>query len=244
MNPRQRRGVLFILLAGLGSLVVFFMVTSYVSDVNSKVAPMVTVYRASEAVSAYEELEPSNVEAVQMPKRYVPGQTLHDPSSWSGRRISFDIQSGTLIGSDMLLPPSELSQSEREVAIEVDAVTGIAGRVASGDFVDIYTVFQQGEDETSGVSQVLVRNVRVVSVGGQITRNTQSSSGALQEEQVLPVTLALEADDALRVTYADSFALSVRLVGLPPGIETEDRGAESDSVEPGRGGLAASGEGS
>lgn len=241
MNPRQRRGVLFLLLAALGSLVVFVMVTNYVSEVNSKVAPLVTVYRASEEIPAYGEIDGSNVEPVQMPSRYVPRKAISEPSQWSGRRVSFDVARGTLLGTDMLLPGSELSGTEREVAIEVDAVTGIAGRVASGDFVDIYTVFAEGDDLEAGVSRVLVRNVRVVSVGGQITRNQQSTSGALQEREVLPVTLALDPEDALKVTYADAFALSVRLVGLPPGIETEDRTRETDAVDPAELGLEAAG---
>ena len=41
----------------------------------------------------------------------------------------------------------------------------------------------------------------------------------------------LGPDDALKVTYADSFATAVRLVGLPPGIQTEDRTTELDSVD-------------
>jgi pilus assembly protein CpaB len=53
------------------------------------------------------------------------------------------------------------------------------------------------------------------------------------------VTVALAPDDALKVTYADSFATAVRLVGLPPGIQTEDRTDETASVDAGSLGLAA-----
>jgi pilus assembly protein CpaB len=130
----------------------------------------------------------------------------------------------------MLLPPSELNPDEREIAIEVDGVTGIAGRIASGDFVDIYAVFGS-PDGSTGNSQVLVQNVRVVSVGGRQTRSKETAEGALRQADVLPVTVALEPEDALKVTYADSFALAVRLVGLPPGITTEDRSDEMDSVD-------------
>ncbi len=230
MNPRQRRGVLFILLAGLGALVVFSMVARYVGSVNSQVAPMVTVYQAARNVPAYQELGPQNVVPVEIPERYVPPQALREDSQLSGARIGFNIARGTIIGSDMLLPPSDLNADEREIAIEVDAVTGIAGRVASGDYVDIYAVFASPEG-SGGNSQVLVQNVRVVSVGGRQTRSKQTAEGALREADVLPVTVALSPDDALKVTYADSFATAVRLVGLPPGIQTEDRTTELDSVD-------------
>lgn len=229
MNPRQRRGVLFILVAGLGALMVFFMVARYVGNVNSQVAPMVTVYQAAKRIPAYTELDSSDVTAVEIPERYVPSRALREGASFAGQRVSFTVAPGTLLGSDMLLPPSALNPNEREIAIEVDAVTGIAGRVASGDFVDIYAVFES--DERVGTSQVLVRNVRVVSVGGVQTRSRRTTEGALSETSLLPVTVALEPEDALKVTYADSFAVAVRLVGLPPGIQTENRDGEQTSVD-------------
>jgi pilus assembly protein CpaB len=229
VNPRQRRGVLFILLAGLGALVVFFMVARYVGNVNSQVAPLVTVYQAAQDIPAYRELDAGNVVTVEMPERYVPPTALREGAQLSGQRVSYNVARGTVLGSDMILPPSELNSNEREIAIQVDAVTGIAGRIASGDFVDIYAVFATGDGDV-GNSQVLVQNVRVVSVGGRQTRNRETAEGAFRQEDVLPVTVALEPEDALRVTYADSFAVAVRLVGLPPGIQTEDRSGEKDSV--------------
>lgn len=228
MNPRQRRGALLILLAGLGAVIVFVMVTNYVSGVNSRVAPMVTTYRATTDIPAYEELTSDNVEAVDVPERYLAPHALEEEDQVEGARVSYNVGEGTVLGSDMLLPPSELSGTEREVAIEVDAVTGIAGRVASGDFVDIYAVFETAE--RSGTSRVLVRNVRVVSVGGAQTRSTETSQGALREQELLAVTVALQPEDALKVTYADSFAKAVRLVGLPPGIQNENRNRETDEV--------------
>jgi pilus assembly protein CpaB len=222
--------VLFILLAGAGAMVVFLMVARYVGGVNSQIAPMVTVYQADQNIPAYRELTAENVVAVEVPQRYVPPQALREGTQLAGQRVGFTIAKGTFIGADMLLPPSELNANEREIAIEVDAVTGIAGRIASGDFVDIYAVFAT-QDGTGGNSQVLVQNVRVVSVGGRQTRNKETAEGALREADVLPVTVALEPEDALKVTYADSFATAVRLVGLPPGIQTESRTGELDSVD-------------
>ena len=48
MNPRQRRGVLFILLAALMAVIVFAAVALYVGSVSSQVGALVTVYRRSE----------------------------------------------------------------------------------------------------------------------------------------------------------------------------------------------------
>ena len=69
----------------------------------------------------------------------------------------------------MLIPSSSLEHDEREIAINVDAVTGVAGRVHPGDRVDIYAVFSDVPGLAKQV-RVLVRNVRIVSIGGRADR--------------------------------------------------------------------------
>ena len=77
--------------------------------------------------------------------------------------------------------------------------------------------------------RVLVQDVRVVSVGGQPgARSTRAARPG--RPSVVPVTLALEPNDALAVTYADAFAEEVRLVGLPAGVG-EDRTGEQDEFD-------------
>ncbi len=228
MNPRQRRGVLLLLLSGIGALVLFFVTTSYVSGVNAQVAPLVTVYAAAQDLPAYTQLTEDAVEPVQVPERWAPPTSVREVSDLVGRRVAYGMEAGSYVGTDALLPPSAIGDDEREIAIQVDAVTGIAGRVAPGDLVDVYAIFGSADD---GVSRNLVRNVRVVSVGGRQTRTATDGQGALADREVVPVTLALDPQEALSVTYADAFAISVRLVGLPPGIESQDRADESDRVD-------------
>lgn len=228
MNPRQRRGVIFMLLAGLTAIVMFIMAVNYVSSVNAKISPTIKVYRASKEIQAYSSIEPGQLEAVNVPKKWASESVETDLSRLVGHRVSFNIAAGTYVGGDMLLPTSSLNENEREIALTVDAKTGIAGRIRSGDFVDVYAVF--GDDPHAGSSKVLVRGVRVVSVRGIETRSETTSKDDLQQQQVIPVTLALSPKDALDVTYADAFATTVRLVGLPPGASTKNRSAEPDQV--------------
>jgi len=228
VNPRQRRGVLLLLLSGLGAIGLFALTTNYVSGVNAQVAPLVTVYAAAQDLPAYTQLTEDAVEPVQVPERWAPRSTVREVADLVGRRVAYGVQEGTWIGSDALLAPSAIGDDEREIAIQVDAVTGIAGRVSPGDLVDVYAIFGTAED---GVSRNLVRNVRVISVGGLQTRPSTDGQGALADREVVPVTLALDPKEALSVTYADAFAVSVRLVGLPPGIENQDRADESDRVD-------------
>ena len=95
-----------------------------------------------------------------------------------------------------------------------------------GDRVDVYAVFA----EVPGLakqSRILVRNVRVISVSGQL-QVTAPDAKTLQN--VIPVTVALQPSAALAVTYANSFAKEIRLVGLPPGV-AQDRSKEARTFD-------------
>ena len=229
MNPRQRRGVLIMLLAGLTAVVLFFVAVSYVGSVNEKIAPTTTVYQAAADLPAYSVIEEGDLRAVEVPEKWIATSATQNLQGVVGRRVAYNVAEGTYLGDDMVLPASALNDDEREIALTVDAKTGIAGRVRSGDFVDVYAVF--GEDAATGSSKVLVRNVRVVSVRGVETRTQTTNRDELTEQQVVPVTLALKPTAALAVTYADSFASVVRLVGLPPGTSTSNRGDERDELD-------------
>ena len=213
------------LLAALSAVIVFGVVTSYVADVNSQVGSEVTVYRAARALPAFASLNEGDLEPVAVPKRWVSESAQMALGQLTGRKLGVGLERGTVVTRDILVPPSELSPTEREIAINVDAVTGVAGRVVPGDLVDIYSVFAEVPGLTKQV-RVLVRNVRVVSVGGR-----QTVDGGVEVDQeprdVVPVTLALEPDETLAVSYAAAFAKEVRLVRLPSG-NTENRAGETD----------------
>lgn len=226
MNPRQRRGLFLMVLSMVLALAVFLGVASYVSDINSRVGPLTTVYQTTDDLTAFSELTADRVEAVSVPVRWVDEASRLTVQDIEGRTIAVPLSAGSRITMDMLVPPSDLNPNEREVAINVDAVTGIAGRVRPGDRVDVYAVFSDAPG-LANQSRILVRNVRVVSVGGT-QQIEQAATGAIQD--VIPVTMALIPQDALAVTYAGTFAAQVRLIGLPAGT-TQDREGEINQFD-------------
>jgi pilus assembly protein CpaB len=223
MNPRQRRGVLFIALAVLIGIGVFLAITSYVTSVESQVGGKTTVFRATGSIEPYTPLGPQNLQPQEVPSRWTAPSTRVTMAQLQGRRAGFLIDAGTVISSDMLLSPSDLNPDEREIAIDVNPVTGIGGRVRAGDHVDIYAVFADVPGLTKQV-RVLVRNVRVVSIGGTQTVQKNTSTTGIGQAQVVPVTLALKPEDAKAVTYANAFAQEVRLVGLPTDVGLDRTG--------------------
>ena len=126
MNPRQRRGVLFILLSAVLAVVVFFVIASYVGNVQSQVGSVVTVYRAADDLPAYAILDESSIETDEVPARWLSDTARVEAEDLLGRRVGFNVGAGTLLSEDMLVPPSDLSETEREIAIQVNQITGIA----------------------------------------------------------------------------------------------------------------------
>ena len=221
MNPRQRRGILLMVLSALAAVLVFVGVSSYVASVNSKVGPMVTVYQVTKDLPAFTTLSADNTEPVQVPQRWAADNTVLKSADIDGRVVSTPMTSGATISLDVLVAPNNLSPDEREVAVNVDAVTGLAGRIRPGDQVDVYAVFTDVPGLTKQ-SRILVENVRVVSVAGQLQVQTPDAKSL---ENVIPVTLAVSPGSALELTYAAQMAAEVRLIGLPPGV-AQDRSKE------------------
>lgn len=226
MNPRQRRGLLFVLVSALVAIGTFFAVSAYVANVNSQVGSRVTIYQASQPIAPYTPLGPDNLEAVEVPERWVPKSSVLSLDELQGRRVGFRLNAGSMVSSDMLIPSSSLSATEREVAVNVNSVTGVAGRVRPGDRVDLYAVFSEVPGLPKSV-RILSRDIRIVSISGQQTVTKESASG-VSEQEVIPVTLALEPEQALAVTYAGAFASEVRLVALPSDVGTNRKGEPND----------------
>lgn len=236
MNPRQRRGVILMALGLVVAAAVVVLLATYVNGVRSQVAPLTTVYRAAGPIEAYTPLDASNLEPVEVPQRWTSETSRLALGDLEGRRVGFPLQPGTVVSADMLVPVSDLSPTEREIAINVDAVTGVAGRVRVGDRVDIYATFADVPGLPAQV-RVLVRDVRVVSVGGRQTITAPEEDGLAQSD-VIPVSLALEPNDSLAVTFASEFAQEVRLVALP-GDQELDRSGDVDEFDAGNlGGTA------
>lgn len=213
-------------LAALAAILVFIGVSSYVANVNSKVGPMVTVYHVTKDLPAFTTLSNENTEPAEVPERWASDNTVLKTQDIDGRVIATPLAAGSPISLDALVPPSDLDPNEREIAVNVDAVTGLAGRVRPGDRVDVYAVFADVPGLTKQ-SRILVENVRVVSVAGQ---QQVQSPDAKTIQNVIPVTLALQPNAALSITYANSFAKEVRLVGLPPGV-AQDRSKEKPTFD-------------
>jgi pilus assembly protein CpaB len=222
MNPRQRRGVILLTLAALGLLGVFILVAGYVADVRAEVDPKVTVLALAKPAEKDKAISDDMIKTVELPKRWVPKTALRDRTRLIGQVASADIPQESILQEGMIGAPPELATGQREIAILVDAETGVAGKLSPGSIVDIVATFP-GNDQT-GVkpeSNVVVAGARIIAVGQPALKGGRGvQEQAADPAQVVPVTFALKPKEALTVTYAESFATEVRLALLRPGEES------------------------
>ncbi|MGW0602840.1 Flp pilus assembly protein CpaB [Streptomyces sp. NPDC002644] len=211
MNSRQRRGVLLLVLSVAAALAAFAGVLAVVRDVNSKVGPEVTAYRLKADVAPYQELDPGQFERISMPERWLSATAVTDLSEIRGKIAVTQLRKGSLLQSDMVVDRPELRAGEQEIAIMIDASTGVAGKITAGARVNIYATFE-GEEKAQDQSRLIVQNARVIDVG-KLTALQPDGSGANRRAatEAVPITFALSAADAQRVAYAESFAEHVRL---------------------------------
>lgn len=211
MNPRQRRGVLLILVTVLGAIVTFIAVFNYVQSVSSQVGPKTTVLELSKDVNELQGVTAADVTATQVPERWAPKNAVHDLSEVQGKVTASSYSKGAVLQTSMLQDPPQLTEGYREVTIMVDAETGVAGKVASGSRVDVVSTLQDPNNKQQ-TAQVIIQNALVTDVGVATKVEDESDSGDFKESEAVPVTFALTPDESLKLAYAESFSKKVRLM--------------------------------
>ncbi|MFH9722539.1 Flp pilus assembly protein CpaB [Streptomyces sp. NPDC017254] len=215
MNSRQRRGVILLLLSVLCALGAFAGVLAVISDVNSKVGPETTAYRIKKDVDPYAPLSPNQFEKISMPERWLSETAVTDLRQIEGRIAVTRLKAGSLLQTDMIVKRPELQPGQQEIAIMIDAATGVAGKIKAGATVNIYATFSGEKKGEAAQSRMIVAGARVLDVG-QLTPISDSSGRAGRTNEAVPISFALSTLDAQRVAYAESFAEHVRLALVAP----------------------------
>jgi pilus assembly protein CpaB len=229
MNPRQRRAVLLLVLAVAGLFGVFVLIANYVSEVEKQVGDKVVVLELTKPAKANEAIRDDDVIEKTIPKRWAPAAALKDRTQLIGYVAAADIQARSILQDGMLVTPPEISEGQREVAILVDAATGVAGKIEPGRQVDVIASYAATEgDPDNGVaarparSEVIVPGAKVIAVGTPREKPATTAQDAQQNPgAVVPVTFALSKKQELRVAHAQVFAADVRLALLRPGDRPE-----------------------
>ncbi|MEV5511487.1 Flp pilus assembly protein CpaB [Streptomyces flaveolus] len=220
MNSRQRRGIILLILSVLCALGAFAGVLSVINDVKSKVGPEVTAYQVKSQVAPYTSLRADQFEKIDMPERWLSENAVTDLSRIRGKIAVTTLKAGSLLQSDMIVDQPALQPGQQEVAIMIDAATGVAGKITPGATVNVYATFEGEREGAPDLSKIIVTNAKVIDVGELTSLQPGAKSDDRRPTDAVPITFALSTIDAQRITYAESFAQRVRLALVAPGSDT------------------------
>ncbi|MFB4194913.1 Flp pilus assembly protein CpaB [Streptomyces carpaticus] len=221
MNARQRRGFLLLLVSALLALGAFAGVVAVINDVESKVGPEVTAYELDQDIEPYTELRADQLREVSIPERYITDSAVTDLSQIEGKVALSPLSEGSLLQRDMIADRPELAPGQQEIAVLIDASTGVAGKIYPGAKINLYAAYrvrETGADDGDEIEMVrlMVNNAEVIEVG-DLTEVEEDR----RTTEAVPITFALDHLDAERVTFAEAFAEQVRLALVAPGEEQE-----------------------
>ncbi|MFD9069325.1 Flp pilus assembly protein CpaB [Streptomyces lasiicapitis] len=223
MNSRQRRGVILLVLSVLCALGAFAGVLSVIRDVNSKVGPEVEAYELKTDVAPYKELEPGQFKKVEMPERWLSDNAVTSLREIRGKIAVTQLRKGSLLQTDMIVKRPQLEPGQQEIAIMIDAATGVAGKITPGSTVNIYATFKAEDEKGADQSKVIVEGAKVIDVGKltSLDADPDDDRSRRRESEAVPITFALDTKDAQRVAYAESFASHVRLALVGQGDDAD-----------------------
>jgi pilus assembly protein CpaB len=208
MNPRQRQGLLLVMIAAAGLLGVFLLVANYVSNVSKQVGPKIQILVLIKSLPAYQPVTASDLGEVVVPVKWAPANALTQPAEAIGLISTSQLQAGTDLQGGMLTQEPTLRPGNQEMAFTVDAETGVAGQITPGSLVDVVATYGSGGTGGKGYSEFVARGLRVLDVG-------QVAGGG-----AAPITLSLTPLQSLALSYVESTANKVRFVLDAPGSTT------------------------
>jgi pilus assembly protein CpaB len=155
-----------------------------------------------------------------MPERWLSKNAVTDLDQVRGKIAVTTLKAGSLLQSDMIVDQPALQPGQQEVAIMIDAATGVAGKITPGSTVNVYATFEGEREGDPAQSKIIVTNAEVIDVGDLTSLQPDENSRDREPTDAVPITFALSTIDAQRITYAESFAQRVRLALVAPGSDT------------------------
>lgn len=217
------------ILAAIGAVAVFIAVVGYVADVRSQYGATTAVVQTAADIPAYEPIPQNGIRRVDIPTRFVSRTQVrwdqHD--QLLNKVAAAPIANGSYLDQGMLTDKPDITTGQQEIAIMIDAETGVAGQVHSGSHVDVYATYDAGQTRKDSCAIRVLTDVPVLQVGNLTpTKDAQGATAAS-----VPVTFALSAADTLKLSAAESFAQKVRLALRKPGDHNPSTGGDESCIQ-------------
>jgi pilus assembly protein CpaB len=249
-SPEQRqvsqirtRALLFLIVAVIAGAAAVMLVKQYLDRMQVLAAARAPKTR-SVVVAAMDipiamRLEDRHLAVVNWPENSVPEGSFSTVADVIDKTVRQNMVKGEVVLRERLADESSgqglaalLADGMRAMAVEVDAVVGVAGFVQPGDYVDVITTMspddetkKERKDEAARVSRIILQYVRVLAVGEQLT----TSAGG-KPINVKVVTLGVTPSESEKLALASQYG-KIQL-SLRSRIDQEM--ATTDGVTPSR----------
>jgi pilus assembly protein CpaB len=218
----------------------------YVGSLNRQAAPDPDI-RVRVAAADLPEgllLRDSDLAWKALPRGQVPKDAVREDAhaDVNGALLRRRLAAGdTLHGANMIRPDAPgflaaaLKPGLRAVSVPVNDVSGNAGLIQPGDYVDLILTQQLGQrgdtaDTRRVASETIVRNARVIAVGSSFQRNADDSNPKPGRIRTTTIEVAPRAAEAVTVA-AELGSLSLALRSFA----TNDRDTADDRADAGTG---------
>lgn len=212
MAKLSNKNLLFIAV-GL-SLLTAILVYNYLKGVTGlpTTSPGIAVIVAKMDIPPKTKITPDMVQEVKVPAEYIQPGAVTTLEKVVGIIVREQIASGEQILERRLVRESKsvgftgiIPRDKRAVTVAVNEITGVAGFIKAGDYVDVVVTFDAGAvgDHTS---QVAMQNLLVLAANHdtEISGGDSTVKDSVKEVNKMgTVTIAVTPDEATKLTLAD-----------------------------------------
>ncbi len=203
-------------------LVTAGLVYMYLAQVQTAAVDqvMTNVVTATRKIPQGTKISPDMVKTVQMPVKYTHPSTVTDTKTAIGNFATVDLfQDETIltthIASDKTANelPYKIPEGTRAITIAINQLSGVAGHIKPGHYVDILMSYKDGEAIEENKVVTLLQNILVLAVGPDL----QKKEGIQESENI---TLAVTPSAAQLIMLSENIG-RMKLVLRPSGEESK-----------------------
>jgi len=238
------------------SLVTSALVYNYLRESSKQPVPsdLATVITARKDIPPKTRITAEMVQEAQLPSEYIQGGAVREMAKVVGVVTREAIIAGEQVLERRLLTAGKqagftgvIPAGKRALTVAVSDVTGVAGLLKAGDFVDAIVTFDQ-QIVGDNVSQILLQNVLVLAVNRDIEapqeRDAKKDAPKDAVVKLATVTLAVSPSEATRVTLAEEkgklrfslrpFLPETELIAQQPVTPTDLVGVQKSPLQQGK----------
>lgn len=194
----------------------------YIQDVKQQYQPddLMTVIKARTDLKHDSVVTEEMLESVELPGKYVHPDAVQNRQEAVGKIVGSDISAGEIILKQKLVGKDSstgrmayrVPENKRAVALGINSISGVAGYIKEGDYVDIYATLDIADSSDRGAEETFtvltLQDIEVLAVGSD---SGKSESGGGEKT----ITLAVSPQEASALILASERG-SVRLALRSP----------------------------